>query len=581
MSIDPSQQESSRIVLVDWRRVFFWTSLAGMIPLGCAVVAMGVIWMPMVPKGLGRTLTEGFLRTFLVGYFASLAVSIILASALAGIVLTNRRDLFRRKYLARLLLSGSTLLVCLILAELTASGWLAWIHRFPNLPTRFREDATSRGREISLVVIGGSAALGYPYNPHLSIGQIVGREIERAVPGRPVRVEILAEMGQNLEKMHQKLSTLDRRPDAILIHAGNNEFLSRFESNRNADLNEAPLNPILGPLYAVSLRSPFCRLVYETTSKNRLGGKPSPVVHHRLIDPPAFTPSEFAAVLNDFHERLEAIVAYAERVGAVPILVIPASNESGYEPNRNVLPDRATQADRDALTARFESARALEVSNPARAIELYRELTTRRPELAEAHFRLGRLLESTGDWAEARRHYLAAKEHDGFPIRVLDVFQDAYRDVAKRHGCILIDGPKEFRSVSPHGIVGDDFLHDAHHPTARGHATLSQAVARALRDRRAFGWPTDGSQPVTIDLADCLEHFAIDAKVWDGVCAYSATFYRDLANLRFDPSERKAKQNAYEAVRPRLEAGVPPDRLGIPGMGLVSPGSLPVKWWEK
>lgn len=581
MSIDPLQQESSRIVLVDWRRVLFWSSLAGTIPLGCALVAMGVSWMPIVPKGLGRTLTEGFLRTFLVGYFTSSVVSVILAAALAGIVLTNRRDLFRRKSLARLLLSGSTLLVCLIVAELTAYGWLAWIHRFPKLPTQFPEVATSRGRDLSLVVIGGSAALGYPYNPHLSIGQIVGRELERAIPGKTVRVNILAGMGANLEQMHQKLSRLERRPDAILIHAGNNEFLSRFESDRNADLSEAPLNPILGPLYELSLRSPLCRLVYETTSKNRLGGKPTPVVHHRLIDPPAFTPSEFAGVLNDFHQRLEAIVAYCDQVGAVPILVIPASNESGYEPNRNVLPDRVSHADRDVLTKQFESARALEESSPARAIELYRELAERRPELAEVHFRLGRLLESAGNWTEARRHYLAAKEHDGFPIRVLDVFQDAYRDVARRHGCILVDGPKVFQTVSPHGIVGDDLLHDAHHPTARGHATLAQAVVRALQDRREFDWPTEFSQPVTIDLADCLAHFAITAKVWDGVCAYSATFYRDLANLRFDPSERKAKQDAYEAVRPKLEAGESPDQLGIPGMGLVPPGSLPVKWWQR
>jgi len=449
------------------------------------------------------------------------------------------------------------------------------------LPTRFPEVATSQRRDFSVVVIGGSAAMGYPYNPHLSIGRIVGREIERTVPGRTVRVDVLADMGKNLEQMHQKLTTLDRRPDAVIIHSANNEFLSRFESSRNADLSEAPLNPVLGPLYVLSLRSPLCRLVYETASRHRLGGKPAPVAHPRLIDPPAFTPSEFASVLNDFRSRPEAVVAWSEDVGAVAVLVIPPFNESGYEPNRNVLPDRATQPDRDALTARFQAARDLEVSNPSRAIDLYRRIVGQWPELADAHFRLGRLLDSAGDWTQAHRHYLAAKEHDGFPIRVLDVFQDAFRDVAARHDCILIDGPKVFQAVSPYGIVGDDFLHDAHHPTARGHVTLAQAVVRALQERRAFGCPAESSKPVTIDLADCLRQFAIDAKVWDGVCAYSATFYRDLANLRFDPTERKAKQNAYEAVRPKLEAGVPPGRLGVPGMGLVPPGSLPVKWWEK
>ena len=35
--------------------------------------------------------------------------------------------------------------------------------------------------------------------------------------------------------------------------------------------------------------------------------------------------------------RLEAMVSYAERVGAVPVLIVPAANDAGYAPNRSFL----------------------------------------------------------------------------------------------------------------------------------------------------------------------------------------------------------------------------------------------------
>ena len=66
-------------------------------------------------------------------------------------------------------------------------------------------------------------------------GTIVGRELERAIPAHRFRVEILAEKGATLEAMHLKLAGLTRRPDALIVYSGHNEFLARFSlSNRVA-----------------------------------------------------------------------------------------------------------------------------------------------------------------------------------------------------------------------------------------------------------------------------------------------------------------------------------------------------------
>src|SRR5262249_18590995 len=151
------------------------------------------------------------------------------------------------------------------------------------------------------------------------------------------------------EEMHTGLVSLKRRPDAMIIYAGHNEFLSRFEDSRDAGYSEAPQSPFLHGIYQLSLRSPLCLWIYETVRRHRLGGPPPRINYHRLIDAPSFTPSEYVEIFSDFGRRLEAVVDYCERIGAVPILVIDPANESGYEPNRSVLPERVSAAAREDI----------------------------------------------------------------------------------------------------------------------------------------------------------------------------------------------------------------------------------------
>ena len=79
------------------------------------------------------------------------------------------------------------------------------MHRFPALPTTFE---ASPPDEYRIVVLGGSSALGEPYRPWLSVGQIVAWQLQQAIPDRRFECEILAWLGDSLEKQHQKLAGL-------------------------------------------------------------------------------------------------------------------------------------------------------------------------------------------------------------------------------------------------------------------------------------------------------------------------------------------------------------------------------------
>ena len=190
------------------------------------------------------------------------------------------------------------------------------------------------------------------------------------------------------------------------------------------------------------------------------------------------------------------------------------------------------------------------------------------------------MLEQAGAFDEAREHYIRARDLDGFPVRCLSDFAQIYHDVAARHNCILVDGPAIIRAKSRHGIIGDEMIHDAHHPTLASHLTLAQAVLDQLQERRSLGLGDDGSPAPIVDPAECAAHFQIDRQVWANVCVRSGIFYKQGAIARYETAEREAKYERFQQASVQIgQRGRPPEELRIPGVGLPPPISYPWDWW--
>ena len=131
---------------------------------------------------------------------------------------------------------------------------------------------------------------GEPYRPWLSVGQIVAWRLQQAIPGRQFPCEILAWLGDSLETQHHKLAALERRPDAVIIYSGHNEFAARFEEEREGWLDEEPGNRLLGAAFRASLSSPFCRLVYESDQQEPPGSSAATLRPSSARGPPALQP---------------------------------------------------------------------------------------------------------------------------------------------------------------------------------------------------------------------------------------------------------------------------------------------------
>ena len=546
--------------------------VAAAVGLLVAIAAAFVVppWLTaLVPGWAWKRLTLGFLFALSAGYGLVLVLAVG-GTAIFGLrVIRGRRKRRPRPLSARLLALSVACLLGLIVLETSAAAWQARAHRMPRLPTRFQEGPAAARNETTILVIGESSARGEPFDDWLSIGRIVAWQLERMLPGRRFRVETWAKGGSNLEPMHQRLTELTRPPGAIFVYAGHNEFQARYPWSRTVPYYVEPgWQAWLKTLDESVPKPPLARMILETLDRHRLDLAPPRAVSRRLIDVPMYTPAEAEELRADFERRLEAIAVYCERIGSLPILVVPASNDAGFEPNRSVLAPNVPPSEHPTIARGFSLARGMETFSPAESERRYRAFLNRHPGFAEAHFRLARVLERFGNWDEARTEYRRARDLDAMPQRCPTAFQEAYHQVAARHrAVVLVDGPKVLEPIAPHGLFDDHLFHDAHHPTFLGYLALAQDLLNQLRARKAFGWPEGAPAPV-IDPAECAAHFGMKAKQWAAVCEHEKNWFSYEAYLRFDPVERLKKCQRYAVAVPRIEAGSPPDEAGVPGLGV-------------
>jgi tetratricopeptide (TPR) repeat protein len=428
------------------------------------------------------------------------------------------------------------------------------VHASASQDVRLRD-----GTDINILVLGESSARGEPYDPWVSVGQIVGWKLESVFPERTVNVDVRARGGFCLEQALLPLRGLDYKPDAIILFSGHNEFHTRYGWSRNvAHYAEEGVGSLLGLQELV--RSITCTTHEIFRNLDRFYGEapPPPHVSRELVDHPCFTPREYQYLLEEFERRLESLTSYCDRIGAAAILIVPGSNDGAFEPSRSVLAWNTPRPAREEFATQFRTARSTEASDPQKAIAIYRRLITLHPEFAESHYRLGRLLEGTGEWNQAAREFVVARDLDALPIRCQSDFRAIFRAVAGRYRSMLVDAPSILARVSPHGILDDYLYHDAHHMSLLGTIAVAEDILEQLRANHTFSWPESTPVP-RIELEGCARRFEIDRKVLAKVCERSSGFYSRQAYARYDSAERIDLQQRYKRAEAAIATARPLD----------------------
>ncbi len=586
-----------------------WSRYLKLSGWGVLAAALYSLWILVPPwfdylagdavRGLSRESAVLALDLLLILHLTLLALAafgIVVLGWITAARVSGRRSPARPNRLGRLAAPSLAAIVSLGLVEAGAAVWRAKQWHGPRLPDtilmakpqdtpppppvpdRFGPlpGATAKP-PMRILVLGESSAKGEPYHPWLSVGQIVGWKLERVFPGRPIEVDIWAYGGANLEAMHKKLAGLAYRPDAMIVYVGHNEFQARYPWTREVeyyldeDHLDSPQAPPFRAASAIARFSPFERLTLDARDQRLVDLRPVREPSRQLVDRPCCTTAERQAILENFAYRLDAIAEFCDAIGTTPIYIIPPCNDAGFDPSRSILEPGAPRAERLAFADQLEQALALETRDRAAEETRLEALVERHPLFAETHYQLARLLEKRGLWSLAKRHFELAREDDALPLRCPDEFRQAYQATAKKHPrMILIDGPKALEKASRHGILGDQFFHDAQHPNLRGYAVLSQAVLDRLAARGALDWPAGVKAP-RVDAQACARRFQIDAPRWAEICRREAWFHGVTAAIRHDPRQRARKAARYTKANQAIRAGADPATADIPGWPFPPP----------
>jgi hypothetical protein len=575
----------------------------------CLIVAWLVIvpWLVVfTPNWLIHDATLFYLWALLGAYAVAVPVFVggWLWSVIAMLRGWRRDDRPGVRRAARWALLTTSGLAGVLAMEMSSTLLLGWLHRIPALPSSFpgahaaatsearRGDSASasppgaplqdqnpfagpdpvlsRGDDIDLVLVGESSAKGVPYDPWVSVGQIVAWKLEDVFPGRKIRVDFKAEGGVCLEIAINLLKDLKRRPSALIVFAGHNEFQARYGWSRNVRhyVEEGPESPLALLELARSV-STTAKLILVQLDRFYGETPPPRRATRELVDHPTCLPKEYAFLREDFERRLEILADYCDQIGSLLVLIVPGSNDGGFEPSRSYLAGSTPAEKRSDFAREFQRARAAESGDATASAASYRTLAEQHPEFAETHYRLAQQLTRLGEWEEARRQFILARDLDGLPLRCPSDFQMTFRAVARRRGSVLIDGPAVLARASPHGILDEHLFHDAQHTNLTGTIALAEEVLSQLQVRRAFGWPEGVTAP-RINQKECARRFELDAKKWAEICDRTALFYARTAYSRHDPLERLHRADQYARSAHDLSAGRLIQDAGLPSLAMTN-----------
>lgn len=447
--------------------------------------------------------------------------------------------------------------------------------RSPVLPTSLQAPPEDT---VLLLAIGGSTVGGDPYapvqhnlyGPGFSFVEAAALRMSEMFPNTNTQAVKFAYGGGTLNDACRLLSRLNTRPHAIIVYSGHNEIFSQFPPDREVapqhlqsadkEAENFSFTPPSLLAYCISLQLKSYAIAAIAPDQGR----------RRLFDQPLCSTEEANEIYDRFRISLTTTVEFCRAQQINAVLMIPACNESGFEPSRSCLSEEITKGEMSQLRSIYDRLQQ-DQTDAATQLELLEAAKKIAPNFAETEYRLGKIHEAAGKITEAAECFQRAIDNDGYALRADSRIADIYREVAAEYNTGLIDARQVLRDASVTGIIGDDMMHDNCHPNITGTTTLANAVLNELARQKTadLDWPPGFDELTPAEVANA---FGIttsrSADVFEFV---SRDYSENLSLLRFDPSERLRKAAAYKVAAARLRENDWRVVSGVPDTQVMKP----------
>ena len=325
---------------------------------------------------------------------------------------------------------------------------------------------------VRIMLIGESAAKGYPQPPNLAMSAFLKSMLSDAWPDRRVEVVNLGTTAiASFPLVYQVRDALRYDPDLFVFYVGNNEFFGAYGT---ASINASGTMPTWALPLMRAARG--LALVQATEGLLRRGADENRTLMEQMIGQTVIASDSplRAAAARNLRTNLERMLADVKAAGVQALVCTTASNESGLAPL-----GEDDQAGLDAA-GKAEVARINSQAPSADAVAALRKAAIAAPRSAMTQFALGRSQLAAGDAKGARQSFLLARDLDTMPWRPISQTEQAIRDAAAAQGAVLCDVAERFRDLSSDGATGWELLDDHVHPSLRGQAEVARAIVQCM-----------------------------------------------------------------------------------------------------
>ncbi len=352
----------------------------------------------------------------------------------------------------------------------------------------FRKEKPAGG--IRIFVQGASTAAGFPFGYGASLSGMLGQRLQRSFPDRDVEVvdtAVTAVTSYTLLDVADEI--IAQQPDAVVIYAGHNEYIGIMGIASSLGAGTALTGRFSRPLNLAYLQLRQSRVLqlledlYHLPHRWRreTGGGSTDSLLALAARAPTIPYGSRIYRLGEaqFRNNLSALLRRYQEAGVKVFIGTLVSNLRDRPPFRSLPP--AETAGRSAwLKYNQQALTAFQSGDFPRAEALLLQALELDKNSAAVHFKLARLYEAKGDYAQAHRFYVKAKDLDQLRFRAPSVFNEIIRELATQYDATIVEVEDRFRQHSPHGLVGDQLFMEHLHPTVDGFFLLADSYYEAL-----------------------------------------------------------------------------------------------------
>ena len=347
--------------------------------------------------------------------------------------------------------------------------------------------------EFRIFCIGGSTVQGRPYAIETAFSTWLELSLQAADSRQfnVINCGGVSYASYRLAPIVEEI--LDYQPDLIVLYTGHNEFLEdrTYDSIKKTSPLILSVHEKLSGLKTYS----FFRSLASPDQSNHPQRELLPGEVEARLDfrngLEQYTRDEVwkANVVSHFRHNLERIVLAAQ-VADVPLMVCnPVSNLRDASPFKSQNKNGLSDAHRTQFQSSFE--KLIGDQKHATSIDDLSALLKIDPYHAELQYRIGQAYQIAGDFKNAKRHLVEAKEQDVCPLRIIEPMYEVIFAITQEHEVPLVDVKSLFESKAADGIPGSELLVDHVHPSMRGHQLIAELIFEEM-NRLGFVEIADG-----------------------------------------------------------------------------------------